>query len=177
MYKPREDSFLLAKYVEKSARGKVLDIGTGSGILALAAAKSPRVKSVLAADVDKESLAYCNETAINKKITFLFSNLFEKIKGKFDTIIFNPPYIPNEKEMDIRDKALYGGKRGYEIIDRFLDQARSHLSDKGIILFLFSSHTGKDKVDEIIKRKGFKSRLLEKKHIFFEDLFVYSLTA
>jgi len=174
MYKPRQDSFLLEQYV-KLAKGKVLDIGTGSGILALTASKNPKVKSVLAVDVDKGSINYCENNVHDKKVKFAVSNLFENVKGKFDTIIFNPPYLPNEREIDIQDKALYGGKKGYEIIERFLAEAKTHLNKDGVILLLFSSQTDKAKVDLIIKKSGFKSKLLEKKHVFFEDLYVYSL--
>jgi len=176
MYNPREDSKLLAIYVKKYARGKVLDIGTGLGILAESAAKNKKVKNVLAVDVDQESIDYCKKNIINKKIKFALSNLFNNVPGKYDTIAFNPPYLPNETEMDIKDKALYGGKRGYEIIERFLAQAKGHLNNDGIILLLFSSQTDKDKVDAIIKKSSFKSKLLEKKHIFFEDFYVYVLT-
>ena len=53
LYGPREDSKLLEKYVSQYAKGSVLDIGTGSGIQALTAAKSGKVKSVLATDIQK----------------------------------------------------------------------------------------------------------------------------
>ena len=55
MYHPKEDSFLLEKFVSL-AKGKVLDIGTGAGILAATAAKNSKVKSVIAVDIDRESI-------------------------------------------------------------------------------------------------------------------------
>ena len=91
VYDPQEDSTMLEKHVRLHAKGKVLDIGTGSGIQAIAAAQSPRVSSVLATDVQKDVIAYCRNCISSPKIRFLQSDLFKRVKGTFDTIIFNPP--------------------------------------------------------------------------------------
>ncbi|MEM2956340.1 MAG: methyltransferase [Candidatus Pacearchaeota archaeon] len=171
MYQPAEDSLLLEKYVEKFAFGKVLDIGTGIGIQAVAATRNKAVKYVLAIDIDKEAINYCKRNIKNKKILFMNSDLFSNVNEKFDTIIFNPPYLPEDK--DLEDKEIYGGKNGIEIIDRFFSEVKNYLNKKGNILLVFSSITGKKKVDEIIKKAGFKFKELGKQHIFFEDLFVY----
>jgi len=173
MYKPREDSLMLAEQARKLARGRVLDIGTGTGIQAVTAAGSSKVREVLAVDIDTEAISYCKKNVKNSKIKFSVSDLFSNVSGKFDTIIFNPPYLP--QDAGIRDKALYGGKKGHEIIEKFFKQVKKHLNEDGIILLVFSSLTGESKVDEIIKNAGFKSKMLEKKHFFFEDLFVYSI--
>ena len=96
VYDPQEDSTLLERYVRKYAKGNVLDVGTGSGIQAIAAAHSPNVKSVIATDIQKGVIGYCRKNIKNKKIKFMQSDLFENVKGAFDTIIFNPPYLPQE---------------------------------------------------------------------------------
>lgn len=171
MYKPREDSFLLEKYVKRLAKGRVLDLGTGTGIQAIAAAKSRKVSEVVAADIDKEVVCQCRLNINNKRIQFIVSDLFRNVKEKFDTIIFNPPYLPQDKNID--DSALYGGKKGFEIIARFFSKVNRYLNKNGIILIVFSSLTDKTKVDKIIKKSGFKFKELEKQHIFFEDLYVY----
>jgi release factor glutamine methyltransferase len=93
--------------------------------------------------------------------------------NKFDTIIFNPPYLPDD-EMD-KDIALDGGKFGHEIIERFLSEAKKYLNANGIILIIFSSKTGKEQVDSLIEKNGFKSEELEKIHVFFEDIYCYKL--
>jgi release factor glutamine methyltransferase len=164
IYQPREDSYLLEKYVKKLARGRVLDMGTGSGIQARAALEN--AESVTAVDINSEAIIK------NNKITFLISDLFSNVKGKFDTIIFNAPYLPSEGE---RDPALDGGKEGHETIERFLTQAKEFLAGDGIILLVFSSLTNKDKVDRIIKENGYSFELLEKVHISFEDIYCYKL--
>ncbi len=137
IYEPREDSFLLQKYVGKYARGKVLDIGTGSGIHALTAME--KTKDVLAVDIDEYSVIY----AKNKGVNAIQSDLFENIKGKFDLIIFNPPYLPKEAmENKEVSKLVSGGRVGNEIINDFLKKVRDHLSSDGKILLSFSSLSG-----------------------------------
>lgn len=173
VYEPREDSFLLEKYVEKHAKGRVLDMGTGSGIQALAAASSSKVESVVAVDVQKKVIENCRENVKNKKIEFLHSNLFSNVKGVFDVIVCNPPYLPEDKR--VKDITLDGGKKGYEFIAKFLEEASLFLKDNGIILLLFSSLTKKEKVEEVTERHGFEWTELEKNHLSFEDLFVYKI--
>ena len=168
VYQPREDSFLLEKYVKKLARGNVLDIGTGSGIQAKAALNA---KSVTAVDINQEAINQCRKNI--KNITFLKSDLFSNVKGKFDTIIFNAPYLPNEGE---RDPALDGGKNGHETIERFLSQAKGFLASDGIILLVFSSFTNKEKVDRLIVENGFKFEELERIHFSFENIYCYKLS-
>ncbi|MBW2984942.1 methyltransferase [Candidatus Woesearchaeota archaeon] len=171
VYEPREDSFLLAEQVKKYAKGVVLDIGTGSGIQAITAAKKKDVKSVIGVDKSKQAIDFCKKNIKNKKIKFIQSDLFSNVKGKFDTIAFNPPYLP--EDLRLRDLTIYGGKKGYEIIEMFLSEVNDFLKPDGIILLLFSSLTKKDKVDGFIRNNLFEYKLLDKKHIFFEDLFVY----
>ena len=173
MYQPAEDSLMLERHAESIARGKVLDVGTGVGIQAIAAAKNKDVREILAIDTDDEAVGYCKRNIENKKIKFIKSDLFSNVKGKFDTIIFNPPYLPKEQDLKTKDNALYGGKYGFELIKKFFSDVKNHLNEKGVILLVFSSFTGKNKVDEIIKKAGFKFKELEKQHIFFEDIYVY----
>jgi len=178
VYEPTEDSQLLKKYIQKHAKGIVLDMGTGSGIQAEEAAASKKVIKVFGVDITKESIIHCIKNIQNKKIKFMMSNLFsvfnkdERFKKiKFDTIIFNPPYLPQDP--GIEDVTLYGGKEGYEIVMRFLYQAKKFLKPKGKILLLFSSLTNKDKVEKYILKYNYVFKELDKKHWFFEDLYIY----
>jgi len=169
IYNPGEDSFLLAKYVKKYAKGKILDIGTGSGILAEIALEN--TKDVLAVDINEEAVEYCKKKGIN----CVKSDLFSNIKGRFDVIIFNPPYLPKDGDEDDEIRIITtGGEKGYEIIERFIKKSKNHLDRDGIILIVFSTLTGD--VESLIKKYGYKFELLEEKSLFFEKLKVLKLT-
>ncbi len=204
IYEPREDSFLLQKFVKKYSKGLVLDIGTGSGILAKEA--SLKSELVIGLDVNKDVIKHCKKNI--KKVYFFKSNLFQifddnfffydkvdkkleiynkkkvrdreklqtlvKKQIKFDLIIFNPPYLP--QELKKRDITIEGGKKGYEIIERFLSNVSNYLKKDGRILLLFSSLTNKRKINELVEKNKLRFIELEEKHIFFEDLYVYYIT-
>lgn len=175
VYEPSDDSFMLAAYAKKLARGEVLDMGTGSGLLAEAAMASPMARRVVGADIDRSAVEHCRKKIRSRRISFLVSNLFSNLSGKkFDTIIFNPPYLPEECAKD-REAALIGGKKGYETIQSFMGEADEHLKDDGFILLLFSSLTGKEQVDRIILDCLFIPEELERKRIFFEELYIYRI--
>ena len=167
IYEPREDSYLLEKYVKKLAVGRTLDMGTGSGIQALAAKKAD---SVLASDINEEAVAFVK----NKGINAVVSDLFNNIEGTFDTIIFNPPYLPEDEHED-KESSLCttGGKEGSEILERFLNEARDHLAKKGQILLAFSSLT--KGAFELFKRCQYRCRILEERKCFFEMICVCQL--
>ncbi len=173
-YQPSDDSFLLVKEVKERACNKsVLDMGSGFGILAETAIKA-RCKNVLAADIDYASVAYCQ----SKGIPSIQSDLFYNVHGKFDLIIFNPPYLPEDPlEDESTRKVVCGGKHGYEILVKFLKQAKQYLNKEGEILFVFSSLTNKKKIDETLKELNYKFTCLEEESFFYEVLYVYSCRA
>lgn len=174
VYEPQEDSYMLLEQVKKYARGRVLDMGTGSGILAIGAAEKNDVREVVAADIDPEAVDELRQKKI-KKVKIVQSDLFMNIGGNFDVIIFNPPYLPDE-ERDY-DVALAGGKKGHELIAKFLHDAKNYLNKEGFILMVFSNTTGKEEVDSIIKQEGYSSELLDNKSLaFFEELYVYKIS-
>ena len=182
IYEPAEDSYLLQKYVQEFAKGRVLDMGTGSGILAITALKSPNTRTVLAVDINENALKKLEEKKKEEKLTKLSiqkSDLFSNIDEKFDTIIFNPPYLPQDiiAGEPIKDDALYGGKQGWELLEKFIQNLGNHLAKNGIALVLFSSFTQKQKVDAILQQNLFDHTLLEEKKLeMFETLYVYKIT-
>ena len=168
IYTPKEDSELLKSVIKKYAKGTILDMGTGTGILAKEATET--AKKVLAVDINKKAIEYCKNNIKNEKITFKQSDLFENIKEKFDLIIFNPPYLPEDKKA--KDISLDGGKKGHELIEKFLKQAKTHLKLNGKILLLYSSSTNKEKIQQIIKENNYDSKIIKTKKLFFEEIYV-----
>jgi release factor glutamine methyltransferase len=179
VYEPQEDSFLLKEFVKRFSKGVALDMGTGSGIQAREAAHSKHTTKVFAVDIDKDAVKFAKKAANHKrhkKITWIVGDLFTPFKAKkylhyFDTIIFNPPYLPQDQK--VRDIALEGGRRGNEVIARFLQDVNNYLKPDGIILLVFSSLT--PNVHDLLIDNMLIGKELGKTHMFFEDIFVYIL--
>jgi release factor glutamine methyltransferase len=172
VYQPSDDSYLLSRHVERLAEGRVLDIGTGSGIQAVTAAQKLVVNYVLATDINPLSIdtakRRAREAGVIYKMEFVVSNLFENVQGAFDWIIFNPPYLPSEGNLS--DQTWSGGPKGAEVIECFLKGARDHLSLEGSILLVFSSETGMKP-----EGHGYYWEVLEEVAIFFEVLYCAKL--
>lgn len=168
VYHPAEDSYLLAKHVESLVSGVVLDMGTGSGIQAVTAALKQDVASVLAVDITPEALREAEKRADNAgvsgKISFLLSDLFDEVNGRYNWIIFNSPYLPSEGAAD--EHAWAGGA---ELIERFLAGALDHLEPEGSILLIYSNLSEPD-------MDGYEVDLLEEMELFFEKLFCVRLS-
>ncbi len=171
-YIPAEDSYLILKQIKHYAQGSVLDMGTGSGILAREAVKY--ADKVIAVDVNKELIQELKKLNKDKKITYKHSNLFSNIKQKFNLIIFNPPYLPKDKR-EAKESALTttGGKKGYEIIEKFLNNVKKYLKKDGKVLLLFSSLSKKSRIQQILKKNKLKFKQIARKGLFFEKLYVY----
>lgn len=172
VYQPEEDSYLLEEVVRKYSKNKsVLDMCTGTGILAKAALESG-AKSVTAVDINKSALDSIKEDKIKK----IRSSLFQKVKGKFDLIVCNPPYLPEENLEDEESKlATTGGDDGDEFILKFLDNVKKHMEKDSVILLLVSSLTAMDKINKKLEHEKLKSKIVAKKKIFFEELDVLEI--
>ncbi len=169
IYEPAEDSFLLKKHIKDYALDKkVLDLGTGSGILALEAKNY--TSQVLAADINEEAI-----TLLKNQVDTVVSNLFSNISGKFDLILFNPPYLPEEEAEDEDTKRITtGGKQGFELLENFLREAKKHLTSNGKILLVVSSLTGD--VEFLFRKYNYAFKKIDEESLFFEKLFIYELS-
>ncbi len=201
VYEPMEDSELLAKWAAKCSKGIVLDMGTGSGVQAIAAARNAEI--VLGVDVSRKAVEEARKNAVDAGIrnAFFFESdlfsFFDMLKEKrnfskiakvindkriacflsgepaFDVILFNPPYLPHDK--GIEDRSLYGGAKGHETVERFMDSVSGFLKKEGIILIVFSSITGLERVEGIFSEHCFDFKRIDERKIFFESLYVYEL--
>ena len=165
VYEPAEDSYFFAKFLRDYIKGKniesCLDMGTGSGILTEAVSEVIDLKNILSVDIDKLSV----DIVRNKGFKCIESNLFDKVNGSYDLIIFNAPYLPfDEREPKFSRIATTGGNRGDEISVKFLKQAKRYLNKNGKILLLISSLTPMNKIEK------FGAKIVAKKKIFMEEL-------
>lgn len=145
----------------------VCDVGTGSGCVAIAIAKNAKC-SLTALDISAEAIALAEQNAVEhqvqQRIQFLQSDLFAACDDsqKFDLIVSNPPYIGTaEMESlapDVKDfephAALFAGEDGTDVIQRLVDQSRSHLNPGGQLMFE-TSPIILDRCVEIVKQAGF----------------------
>jgi release factor glutamine methyltransferase len=164
VYQPREDSKLLAKAIlERDLSGKrCLDMGTGTGIIARKMVHA-EAEEVVAVDKNPEAVEEASEKLKDhEEIEVFESDLFSEVEGKFDLIAFNPPYLPEDK--DVEDEGeLFGGASGEELTEKFLKKSGDCLKDDGEVLFVVSSKSGFD-------RDGYE--IVDTEKLWFEDLFV-----
>jgi len=177
VYEPAEDTFLLISALEKlDLKNKnILEIGTGSGIISLFAARL--AKSVVAVDINPEAISCAKENAAQNKIgniEFKESDLFKNIDEKFDIIVFNPPYLPDEPLTE--DIALDGGPDGRKTIERFLKGAPKFLNPRGRILLLESSISSYEKTMQHFERTGFSAKIIAREKFNWEELIVIEAT-
>lgn len=145
---PRPETEQLVEIVLKQSPNarSLLDIGTGSGVIATSLALALPESSITACDISEDALALATENVmqhmLQNRITLLRSNLLEAIEGTFETIVTNLPYIPTGEISSLSREvqhdpvtALDGGAEGFELIDRVIKTALPHLTSSGLIAF------------------------------------------
>lgn len=148
----------------------ILDIGTGSGAIALALAKEIPDALITATDISAAALKLAQKNAcalgLENSITFRESDLFEQICSKFDMIVSNPPYIGAEeyetlaagvKDFEPRE-ALWAGETGVEFYEKLIYQARSRLKENGWLLLEIGAKQS-ESVRTIMANAGFYDRI------------------
>ena len=144
---PRADSELLVEtavnVIKENNLKSVLDLCTGSGCIAIAIKKNANVQ-ITASDISIKalSIAKINAKNLNAEINFIHSNMFEKIKDKYDLIVSNPPYIASDEidNLDVEVKlhdpllALDGGELGLKYYNIIHNNAKKYLNTNGYLL-------------------------------------------
>lgn len=143
--------FILAENGQESLR--VLDIGTGSGAIAISLKKERPHWDIFASDISPAALALAKQNAKECKtqLTFVESDVFSAISGKFDIIVSNPPYIAFEDRLEVSTNvlvsephlALFAEERGYAIYRKIIENASHYLESNGKIYFEIGYKQGK----------------------------------
>jgi release factor glutamine methyltransferase len=173
VYVPEADSWLLrdAARAEVKPGDRVLEVGTGSGLIAAELAK---VTGVVATDINPHAVLCARE----KGVVVVQNDLFCGIRSSFDLILFNPPYLPTQPEERINDwleHALDGGRNGRVVIGRFSEHVGRVLAPGGRILLLISSLTGLPEVRDLFFKAGFVSEIILRKYVEGETLYVLKI--
>lgn len=176
VYEPSEDSFLLAEAALSEIRDSetILEVGCGSGIVS-AVIKANTGARIVGIDINP----HATECTKQNGIEVIRGDLLSCIKGKFDIILFNPPYLPTgpeERTDDWLNVALDGGHDGRRIIYRFLKDAGRCLAKNGMILLLVSTLTGVEEVKSKIISLGYNVEQKAKERFMFESLSVIVAT-
>jgi release factor glutamine methyltransferase len=144
---PRPETEELVEFLKskiQNPKSKILDVGTGSGVIALSlAAKFPEAE-ILAVDVSDDALALARENAarlnLSAQVQFLRSRLLENVEGAFDHIVANLPYISTQDRHTLScevlhdpEIALFGGVRGDDLVRELIAQAPSRLRSGGML--------------------------------------------
>lgn len=178
VYEPAEDTFLLADNLTVRNGERVLELGTGCGILSILAAKMGG--RVVATDINPRAIECAMENCrIHQvEIDFRLGNLFEPVKDeKFDLILFNPPYLPTEpsEEENQATVAWSGGVSGRKVLDPFLIELPRHLLPAGRAMFVQSSLSDPARSIWLIEGAGLKWRILVRRRFFFEELLLFEV--
>ncbi|MFH1294865.1 MAG: HemK2/MTQ2 family protein methyltransferase [Candidatus Aenigmatarchaeota archaeon] len=181
-YEPAEDSRMLLEaaidWLEKNAKHNmhILDMGTGSGFVINGVKEFLYRQHIdahlLAADID--------EVDAPNGVEFVQSDLFGSIKGRFDLVLFNPPYLPAGEDdrylTETERKQLIGGQKGNEVTLRFIEQLPEHLSENGACLLLVSSKSKPGITGNGVKKANLRWKTMKSESFTFEELSVFLIT-
>ncbi|NTW72044.1 MAG: peptide chain release factor N(5)-glutamine methyltransferase [Eubacteriaceae bacterium] len=161
---------ILERFKSKQSKIKAIDIGTGSGAIALALAYYLENVEILAVDIDRDALEKARmngcRLGLDHKVEFQLSDCFSAVEegAKFDLVVSNPPYI-SKKDMDMLARnvigyepvmALYGGLEGMDFYNRITKEAPRYLNEKGILAYEIGYDQGQ-KVKTLMEKHGFAS--------------------
>jgi release factor glutamine methyltransferase len=176
VYEPSDDSYLLLESVDIGKGQKVLEIGTGNGLIALHCA---RTADVTATDINPHAISITQRNAEQNglKINLIRCDLFDGIRERFDVIIFNPPYLDGDEEKvkvdEWLERSWEGGRKGEEVVLEFLNNVKDFLNPRGKVYLLISLV---NKGAMAYMEENFKYKRIAEKSLFFETVAVFELS-
>jgi release factor glutamine methyltransferase len=172
VYPPSDDSILLIRSFDVHRGERILEIGCGSGIVSMHCARNGGI--VTCGDINKKAVIL---TRKNMALNSLYADVVEtdiysNIKGRFDTIIFNLPYLPVEEKGDLA-LAWSGGKGGIGPLPDLISGAYNHILPGGRLIIVVSSLMDQEALQSILE--GRSVIVLSELPLFFERLSVLEI--
>ncbi|MBD0300391.1 MAG: methyltransferase, partial [Nitrososphaera sp.] len=171
MYAPSDDTFLLADCIRQYNGRWALEIGVGSGLLLDILQKN--FTYVAGSDIDLRALQHCKQKKASSSANLLLvccdaASAFGI--GKFDLIISNPPYLPNDEDNNIVDPTVHGGPTGIEATVHFINSALPLLAGDGKLLIVISSIANTSALDSVVLENNMQKKIVKEKRLFYETL-------
>ena len=170
-----ETEILIEKTLElipKDRETVGFELGSGTGCISVnLLIERPKLR-MYASDINPEAVNLTEENAkmhgVEKRLTVYLGNAFEPVRGmKFDFIVSNPPYIPENFWVALPEEvkregytSLIGGKKGWEFYELIAEEGTKHLKESGFIALEIGHDQGKV-VKELLERKGFKVNIFK----------------
>ena len=155
---------LTAKCEMRNANFKIVDIGTGSGVIALSLAKEFPESEIYAVDLSEDALALARENAGRlglERVHFQKSDLLEDLSERFDLIAANLPYISMQERQSLSREvlhdpgiALFAGTKGDELVRKLIEQAPTHLNAGGLLALEIGINQAEE-LTEFLRQKNY----------------------
>lgn len=176
MYAPSDDSYLLADCIRQYNGRRALEIGIGSGLLLSILEKN--FSFVAGSDIDLQALQHCRQQqTISSNALLVCCDAGSAFGiGKFDLIVSNPPYLPNDDCYNIRDPTVHGGPTGIETTVHFINSALPLLAGDGKMLIVISSFADSETLDNVVVENKLRMKVVKEKRLFYETLSIIELS-
>lgn len=172
VYPPSEDSILLIESLEVSPGERILEIGCGSGVVSLHCAANGC--EVVCGDINQKAVDLAHKNAITNglDVSIVETDVYSAVEGRFDTIVFNLPYLPVDEDGDLA-KAWSGGDDGMGPLPALLEGAPDHLDGDGRVIVVVSSLMDRGTLADLLSHYSVST--LGEVHMFFETLSVLEI--
>ncbi|MHC1601180.1 MAG: HemK2/MTQ2 family protein methyltransferase [Candidatus Nezhaarchaeales archaeon] len=176
VYPPSDDTFLILDNVKLDGKELVLDVGTGTGILAIKYALEGC--HVIGLDINKKAIynALFNAKINNvlDRVELICSDATSSLRSycDFDVILMNPPYLPSTGHPDIDEPSWNGGPNGISLTLRIIRDIDRLLAKDGRLYFIASSLSKYGTLISKLTSIGFEVSIIAKKKFWFEELFL-----
>jgi release factor glutamine methyltransferase len=166
-------SEFIARNIHVKPEDRVLDMGTGCGILAITAAQTN--ERVVAVDINSVAVQCAQENAQRNGfnyITFIHSDLFSELDSdtKYDVILVHPPFTEGKPEnIPSHEKYIPGNS----FAARFFKEAKNHLEENGYILTIYPTYAGHERFRELARENGWTLDIVAQKRTFYTTFIIY----